>query len=529
MNRRRNSPTLAPSRGSGRASKRDVSDLRALKRELSDIVGKQRNALRAFAKDLRRAQDRTKSTSKGVLYVRGVLGSVGDDVRQVAAELRDLQAMIANYHAGADISVFFNYIGTRIYPVVRKACSIRYALTRHTPTLRGTPRALHPQQLYSLQKRNSITVDYLRAACLFDVKDTSKGIEWKPNPVVDGSALDLTCIIHGVTHPSSISLSFNGAIGAIRTVRALMEADAFSGPHKKIMAHRKSWLEVSADMLWGNTGRYEFMDETDGRRLLGILSEHDVVGLSIEPIYNHPEMPTTNLGDLLSELAKSRGFKEPKYVLIDSAHTPELNPFAFFKRGRFPKGLCIFNAVSSVKYMQAGWDISKGGVLTMLYDKKTWKWGDPLTRILQFRENMGTGISYEEAALMGIETRRSFVSRMNRYDRNVSMMRKGLGGYFAANAMGRVGSADGGRLLYLIFNGPHAKRSREIYLDILKVAEKNGMPLMDASSFGMCSPHIHFVMHPEVGPIIRVSPGSTNHSTVERLTQLIIEVISNSK
>lgn len=38
------------------------------------------------------------------------------------------------------------------------------------------------------------------------------------------------------------------------------------------------------------------------------------------------------------------------------------------------------------------------------------------------RENSGTGISYEEAELMTIETSESFHSRMERYDRNVELV-----------------------------------------------------------------------------------------------------------
>lgn len=303
-----------------------------------------------------------------------------------------------------------------------------------------------------------------------------------------------------------------------------MEATCFESS-RTILLHKKSWMEITSDIDGPGSDLYEFIDETDGAALLERLRRDGVGGLIVEPILNHEEMEKMEVEELLDRLTAIDRFDRPKYLLIDSVHVPEFDPFSRIK-DELPENLCVVNVVSTVKYLQAGWDMTKGGVLAASVESSTFE-GAPLKHLLRARENSGTGISYEEAALMGIETSDSFRSRMDRYDRNVQLM------YTALSPAARDGEFDlgfveGSRVIYLDADGADPDRLEEIHYSLLEQAKSRQVPLMDASSYGIHSPHVHLGTHSEDGPVVRLSPGSTNYSTVKCLSGILTELLERT-
>ena len=228
-------------------------------------------------------------------------------------------------------------------------------------------------------------------------------------------------------------------------------------------------------------------------------------------------------------ISELESIKEPKVLVIDSAQTPDFNPFVYFKK-HVPKGFLILNAISTVKFLQAGWDLSKGGILSFTYNRNSKELENVLTEIIQIRESLGNGLSYEDAMLMEIDTSNSFSSRMTRYDRNMRIMSDGITKYFQERPIGQIGTAVGARFVYIVFSkriSETPNKVRNIHLKLLKNCEKKGIYLMEASSFGMNTPHSHYILHPSEGPCIRISPGSGNFTLIKNLTSTIIETFNS--
>lgn len=453
---------------------------------------------------------------------RSIYSQTYDNIEQAAyqldSEFRDLRhEILIEPENRSELVQQFTYTSISIAPAIRRSVYLRTALTRHTPTLRGRPMSPHPRQMYPIYSSSySITVDYLRASCIFDSNDQSEEFERRPHPILDGQAEEVSEIIFD-TQPD-ISLSFNGAISGIKTAREVMEATCFENS-QKILLHDKSWMEITSDIEGARSDLYEFIDQTDGTQLLELLQRDEVGGLIVEPILNHEDMVKMEVKKLLDELTGIDSFDQPKYLLVDSVHVPEFDPFSRIKE-RLPDNLCLINVVSTVKYLQAGWDMTKGGVLSVCVKSDTFE-DAPLKHLLRYRENSGTGISYEEAALMAIETAKSFRSRMDRYDRNVKLLHSALTDSVLEGQF-KFGFAEGSRLIYIDSNDADSNL-KELHHSLIEKANSRQVPLMDASSYGINSPHIHLGTHSERGPIVRLSPGSTNYSTVERFSAILIE------
>lgn len=299
-----------------------------------------------------------------------------------------------------------------------------------------------------------------------------------------------------------------------------MEAACF-GSARRIFLHDQSWMEITSDIRWTGSGVYEFTEATGAAELAHILQREETCGLIVEPILNHEDMERMAVGRLLDELKDITRFDEPTYLLVDAVHLPEFDPFSRIG-DELPENLCLMSVVSTVKYLQAGWDLTKGGVLSVRFDAESFE-GAPVKRLLKARENNGTGISYEEAALMTIETPDSFRSRMNRYDRNVELLVEALSEAVRDTPL-ELGYARGSRLIYVHTAEAEDARLHELHESLIQRALSEGIPLMDASSYGMSSPHLHLGVAEE--SVIRISPGSTNYSTVRALADVVRQEVA---
>ena len=498
----------------------DRADFRSLQLELLDILHKENKKRTAFLDGLEAAiaNDNGLSAEEREVY-DGVYDSIRRSAKELEAEFRRLRRELrTDPTAIDDLSARFNYSGVRVAPAVRRSVYLRTALLRHTPTLQGRPVSPHPEQMYPFSgRRESVTVDYLRASCLFDLAGSADGTERKAHPTIDRHARDVANTVYG-TQPGT-SFAFNGATGGIKTARDLMEAECF-GSARRIFLHDRSWMEITADVEWTGSGVYEFTEATGATELRQILQREGTCGLIVEPILNHEEMERMAVGGLLNELGRLNRFEEPTYLLVDAVHLPEFDPFSRIGE-ELPENLCLMSVVSTVKYLQAGWDLTKGGVLSVSVDAESFD-GAPIKRLLKARENNGTGISYEEAALMTIETPDSFRSRIDRYDRNVELLFEALS-EAVRNTPLELGYTRGSRLIYIHTAAAESARLHELHESLIQRALEEGIPLMDASSYGMNSPHLHLGVATE-GSVVRISPGSTNYSTVRALADIVREV-----
>ena len=80
----------------------------------------------------------------------------------------------------------------------------------------------------------------------------------------------------------------------------------------------------------------------------------------------------------------------------------------------------------------------------------------------------------------------------------------------------------GGRILFVYLDSRYIDEFAlgSLFKDLAQAAEREGISLITAPSFGMASPHIHIVIRPGLPTTLRISTGSTNRRTVERLLQL---------
>jgi cystathionine beta-lyase/cystathionine gamma-synthase len=156
-------------------------------------------------------------------------------------------------------------------------------------------------------------------------------------------------------------------------------------------------------------------------------------------------------------------------------------------------------------------------------------------KLIDIRSVSGRAPSIEEAYLADIETVESFHSRMRRYDDNTRYFAGKLDDWMREQGLGYVSSpwlpdhpghdvamtgyGTGGRMLFLFFDGERVDEGRlgQLFKDLATTAAEKGISLMAAPSFGLAPPHIHIVIRPELPTSLRVSTGSTDRVTLERL------------
>lgn len=187
----------------------DRTDFRDLQTELLTLLDEEETKRNRFLSDLTTAFEDANVLSD---VERTIYGRTYDGIErasnQLDSEFRDLRREVRiKPESRAKLVHRFTYSGIRIVPAIRRSAYLRTVLTRHTPTLRGRPVSPHPRQYPIRSGSDSITVDYLRAACVFERDGQSGEAKRKPHPIIDGHAEDVSDILFE-TQPD-ISLSFS--------------------------------------------------------------------------------------------------------------------------------------------------------------------------------------------------------------------------------------------------------------------------------------------------------------------------------
>jgi len=518
--------------------KTDQADLKDLGLEVKNIVLKEQGELNKFRNCLNDLINH-----KPELEDKRIIKKVLAEVKESDRQLDYLNQFVNSKSRQKNVSYIFQEIIKLGAYVLKRSVFTRSSLYRHSPTLSGQPVSLDPVQNCS---RSDIkhTVDYNRCNYLiFPRPGENPPLEFADLSQNKKIVSKLTKLLYPGESQSIKSLLFCGAMGGITCFFHYLKSLSHGG-ERKIFLGNKTWLEASTYALESNDKIFQFFDELNTDNIIKAIKDPKVLAVMIEPIPNHPELPAVELNKVFAAM-KKLNFPQPKFILVDAAHIPEYNPFKFFKT-KLPKNLCLVTAVSTLKFFQAGWDISKGGFLAVQYNEKDFlPAASPYSRLIKIRADSGRGLSNEEANLTYIENSTSFKTRMSRYDRNTKVLAELLDGYLAKNKFVAITSPwlknheyyrraqdnyqTGGRLIYIIIRKKiDLNQIIGFYNQLIGDAVKAGIPLMNASSFGFSCPHAHFVMHPTAGACIRISPGSANLSTILRLAQTMSRTILNN-
>lgn len=417
---------------------------------------------------------------------------------------------------------------------LRSSVAARTALIRHTPTLAGFPQTLDPGQNHHFSRSDHI-IDYARNA-YHQFQESRSG---SPRILIDHPALKTTAdsvagIVwdHPAPHSSVLFSSAMGAIGSLIDCIVLLSRKASA---TNVVA-RRCWFEIRQYVHERYPQEFALRDECDTGAILEAIENPEICGIILEPMANYPEMPVVELGRIVHKLKKTE-YPNPKIVVFDIVHTPDLDIHRRYFADAVPRNLCVALVISGVKYLQAGWDISKSGLVSLLYNQDDFTIGEQTLyeKLIDIRSVSGRAPSIEEAYLADIETAESFHSRMRRYDDNTRYFAGKLDDWMREQGLGYVSSpwlpdhpghdaamtsyGTGGRMLFLFFDGERVDEGRlgQLFKDLATTAAEKGISLMAAPSFGLAPPHIHIVIRPELPTSLRVSTGSTDRVTLERL------------
>lgn len=406
----------------------------------------------------------------------------------------------------------------------RRAVNARTALLCHTPALEGSPRSLHPAQ----RPGGTHLVDYARGGYfLFADAAYEEGVRFDDHPRL----AELARAISTTLGRGLPALLFTSDMGAINTVTDLA-AEQAAREGRRALLGRNAWVEVKeyADHSW--RGRFEPVDEADTVALVAAMGDPLVSSLVLEPLVNHPRAPVV---DLAAVLAAPVG--GTKLLVLDLALTPELDVSAYLRTR--PKGVTLALVTSGVKFFQAGWDLSKSGLLELAFDASAFPPGkDPYRELIKLRGRSGRVLSREEAELADLETAETLRARLKRLDENTRALALGLDAALRANGLGRVVSpwlpthphharaqalGTGGRFVYVEFDATRVppKRLESLDRELAQRAQAAGVPLIAATTFGLALPHVCLLAHPEEGLRLRLSPGSGEGAAVDELVRLV--------
>lgn len=503
------------------------SDLKNLQIEIEDIVDQETRKLEDHLRNLARVEAENPSELN-----RGILSHAKALTLGAIAQLDNLREFV---YSNKDETYIFNETIKLAGFSFRNSVAARTSLLRHTPTLKGNPETLDPDQNHILNPGEH-TVEYGRGGYhLYQATEKNPPITFVDHPVLGSVAQSIKEKIYGDTDLRAIL--FTCGLGAINTFLDYIRS--VSGDKDNVVG-QSCWIEVKKYVSENYLDKFAYIDDMNGDQIINAIRDRNVLSVTLETLINHPHTPVTDI-DQVMRAVKETKFEEPKILFVDNVHNPEFNIMhKYFKEG-IPENLCFASVMSGVKFLQAGWDISKSGVLFLGFNEQDYTPGkDPYTRIIEIRGGSGRVPSTEEAYLADIETERSFRSRLTRYDRNTRILANILDtgmksrkiGYASSpwlenhkyhdTAMRNYGS--GGRLIYLFFNPERISQTElyRMYRDVAETMYGGEAYLMASSSFGMAAPHSHLVMHPEIGPTIRVSPGSTNLKTVYKLGSLFL-------
>jgi cystathionine beta-lyase/cystathionine gamma-synthase len=311
---------------------------------------------------------------------------------------------------------------------------------------------------------------------------------------------------------------------------------------------QRCWFEIGQYVRERYPSAYQTIDEHDTQAIIDAIDDPRISAIILEPLGNHPDMTVIDLSVVAAKLTDTQ-FERPKILVLDTVHIPELDIFARYFSGGLPRNLCIALVISGVKFLQAGWDISKSGLVTLYYNEGEMS---PLgqsiyEKLIDIRSVAGRAPSIEEAYLADMETATSFRSRLRRYDRNTKFFAESLDDCLRRNELGHVtspwvprnerhalamaGYGTGGRILFVNFNPRYFDEAAlgEMFKLLAHRAEQKSVSLMAAPSFGLAAPHIHVVIRPGMATTLRISTGSTSVENVERLLELVCDFLLEYK
>ena len=483
-------------------------DQEELTREVEDILRAELGRTEAARRELTRTGQLAPLTEHDLLVLR----DADEELLQAGRRLLDL----------LDVPPTIQAIPRFAY-ALRRSVTARTALLRHTPPISGQPRALDPAQ-HARSIRKPWTIDYARSGAQLFLND-ERGLSARDHPLLRQATERIIETIYP-ERPLS-ALLFSSGMGAINTALDDLAHEArHQGRTNVIGGH--SWMEVQEYVRVEHPDVFDFVDETDAAALARALSNPSILGVCLETIVNHPDMPVVPL----LTAARSSPKAEDKVLLLDCAHTPEYHAPAV--RACLPT-TPILTVVSGVKFLQAGWDLSKAGLISI--------WPAPkasaiASRMMELRERSGRTPSYEEAFLASFETRSSFTSRLARYDRNTELTAQKIT-HATANLEGvmvcspwladhqgyetaRTHYGTGGRFLYVRYAPEHFGPDAALRIEraIGEKASAEGRTIVSACTFGLASPHINVIVHPVEGPVLRISPGSAPWEEIESTIDL---------
>ena len=506
-----------------------LPELLDYRREISMIVMSECEKLDACSQELSDLKEHEACTRLDALLIQ----RARDAVEYAKRNLDELRRLAIHENEDVAFNELMKYAGYAF----RCSAGARSLLLRHTPTMVGLPHALDPVQNHRVNPGGHI-IDYARNA-YFQYQDSVGGSPKKiiDHPVLEKTATSVANTLYG-EHWQGKSILFSSAMGAIDSLIDYIALVSRAAGKTNVIGGR-CWFEIQQYADEHYPSEFLRIDEQDVEAIIKAIDNPAVLGIVIEPLGNHPDMAVVDL-KRISEKLRSYNSAEQKIIVFDIVHTPELNIIdKYFSEG-IPQGLCIALVISGVKFLQAGWDISKSGCLMLSYNEQDFCNHTPPVheKLIEIRSISGRAPSLEEAYLADIETSHSLRSRLARYDTNTKYFVTRLDDWLREHHLGHVSSpwleghpghnyalsdyGTGGRVMFLYFNDKYVKESElgELFKDLCKSAEENGVSLMAVPTFGLASPHIHVVIRPGLQTSIRVSTGSTNRETIDRLLKV---------
>jgi hypothetical protein len=390
----------------------------------------------------------------------------------------------------------------------KRAINARTALLRHTPALEGAPHSMAADQ----PTGGTHLVDYARGGYVLELDGRfPEGVRFDDHPRLAALASSISSTL-GRGAPWQ-SLLFSSGMGAINTV---MDLAVERAGRQRLVLGAHSWIEVKEYAEHTYPGRFELVDESSPEAMSRALADPSVAAIFVEPLVNHPRAPVVPLEVFAGSISPG------KLIVLDLALTPELGVASFLPN--LPKGVTVALISSGVKFFQAGWDLSKAGLLEVCGgDDGEHEWARPYRQLITLRGRSGRVLSYEEAELADLETRQTFSARLARLDANTRSLAHALETALGARGVvtcpwlpthphhGRIGAiGTGGRFVYVRFSNDAMSAERLAGLDrsLARAATKQGVPLVVATTFGLSVPHVCLLAHPTEGLTLRLSPGS---------------------
>lgn len=500
------------------------------RREISMVVGKELRKLDEFRRTL---QSQLEAPQPG----QGDAALLEHAIAAVDEAKKRLDELIA-FATQDDPAIAFNETIKMAGFAFRASVAARTALVRHTPTLAGFPHTLDPGQNHRLSPSDHI-IDYARNA-YFQFQASRSG---SPRVLIDHPALKKVADSIARTvceHPRGESaVLFSSAMGAIGSLLdyVVMVSRECNGSNR---VARRCWFEIRQYVEERYPAEFALLDECDTTAVLEAIANPQVCGIVLEPMANYPEMPVIDLERIAEKLKKTH-FAKPKIVVFDIVHTPDLDIHQRYFADSVPRNLCVALVISGVKYLQAGWDISKSGLALLRYNREDFCFDGQTIyeKLIDIRSVSGRAPSIEEAYLADIETAESFRSRLRRYDDNSRYVAMKLDAWLRKRRLGHVSSpwlpghpghelamrayGTGGRMFFLFLDPERINEDSlgTLFRNLASAAENEGISLMAAPSFGLAPPHVHIVIRPELPTTLRLSTGSTDRRSAERLLQFL--------